>query len=200
MKKPTWVTIVGVLGIIFGCLGILGGGQEIMMPKIMKMQKEMWTAVQQQSLTQSNNNQAERGINQANNVGDNRVIPNPPMLNVMKNMFDVPEWFGGWSIFAGSAKALISAFYLFASIWLLQLKQNAIKLFYWALGSNIFLSILKAAVGLYAFSFMTMAMQMGGLFGALIDVVLIIVVATSDRSAFNRGQETVDKADLYLTK
>jgi len=48
VKKPTWVTVIGVLGIIFGCFGILGGGQEIAMPKMMKMQKEMLTAMEQQ--------------------------------------------------------------------------------------------------------------------------------------------------------
>ncbi|MGD8669435.1 MAG: hypothetical protein PVF31_05095 [Desulfobacterales bacterium] len=41
MKRPTWVTIVGVLGIIFSCLGILAAGQEMIMPKILEMQKEM---------------------------------------------------------------------------------------------------------------------------------------------------------------
>jgi len=122
------------------------------------------------------------------------------MFKAMEKMFDVPDWFGTWSIFTGITKAFISAFYLFASIMLIQLKPAAIRLFYWALGANISLSILKAAVGIYSFSFMSMAMMMGGLFGALIDVVLIIVVATSDKSAFSQHQEPIDSTELASVK
>ncbi len=47
MKRPTWVIIIGIMGIVFGCLGILSAGQDILMPKILKMQKEMFVNIQQ---------------------------------------------------------------------------------------------------------------------------------------------------------
>lgn len=201
MKKPTWVTVIGILGIVFGCFGILGGGQEMMMPKMLQMQKEMWITMEQQTAIQANKDgQAENAGDSDKYIAKHRAVAGAAMIQSMEKMFDVPEWFGTWSIYAGIAKALVSAFYLFASIRLLQLKQNAVKLFYWALGANIFLCCLKAVVGFYSFSFMTMAMTMGGLFSALIDVVLIIVVATSDKMAFSGQQEQSNDVEPDLLK
>ena len=45
MNRPTWATVVGVLWIPFGAFGILGGGQEMVMPKLMKMQGELMEEV-----------------------------------------------------------------------------------------------------------------------------------------------------------
>jgi len=41
MKRPTWATIAGVLAIIFGIFGVFGGAQEMAMPSMLEMQKEM---------------------------------------------------------------------------------------------------------------------------------------------------------------
>ena len=52
MKRPTWATIVGVLGIIFGCFGIIGAGQEILMPNMLKLQKEIFAQVEKSATEQ----------------------------------------------------------------------------------------------------------------------------------------------------
>ena len=183
MERPTWATTVGILGIIFGCFGILGAGQEIFMPKILKMQKEMFTKMQEAPAQQKAKANPENCTEEKNNKSVKPVFP-PAMSETMQKMFDVPDWFGAWSIFSGVAKALVSAIYLLASIWLLQLKPTSIKLFYWAAGSSVCLCVLKGVVSVAALSFMGIAMMFGGAFGALIDIVLIIVVATGNKAAF----------------
>jgi hypothetical protein len=87
----------------------------------------------------------------------------------------------------GSLKILISAFYLYAAICLLQVKPSAIRLFYCAAGALVVLGILKFVVAISYFSFMGMAMMAGGIFGAIIDIVLIIVIATSDKTVFKQA-------------
>jgi hypothetical protein len=67
---------------------------------------------------------------------------------------------------------------------LLQTRLSAIKLFYWAAGSSIALGALKAAVAVLIGSFMSIAIISGGLFGIVIDIVLILVVATGNKAAF----------------
>ena len=47
MNRPTWATVVGIMGIVFGCFGILGGGQLMVMPKMMEMQEQMWSGIQE---------------------------------------------------------------------------------------------------------------------------------------------------------
>ncbi len=43
MKRPTWETVFSVLGIIISLFGMLVAGQEIMMPKMMELQKQIFT-------------------------------------------------------------------------------------------------------------------------------------------------------------
>ena len=182
MKRPTWATAVGVLGIIFSCLGILGAGQEIMMPKIFKLQKEMFSDFEE---IIEGEIEKER-INQLDQEGENRSSAEIP-LGIFKSFikwFDFPDWFGTWSIISGILKLLVSALFLFASIRLLQMKTSSIKLFYWAAGSSIALGVLKGIVALSAVSFMAIVMMFGGVFGIIIDIVLIIVVATGNKEAF----------------
>ncbi len=205
MKRPTWATVVGVLGIIFACSGILGAGQEIFMPKIMQMQKELFSTLEKASTKQqemvkmqkvitdelekdSTKQQADKKSEPIENSPEKKhkkpAMP-PEMVQMMQKMWEFPDWFGPWSIFTGVAKALISAIYLLASIWLLQTKPAAIALFYWAAGASCFLSILKGVVAFSALSsFMGLAMMSMGVFGGLIDLVLIIVVLTGDKAAF----------------
>ena len=182
MKRPTWATVVGVLGIIFSCLGILGAGQEIIMPKIFKFQKEMFSDFEkiiQEEIEKERTNQTDQ-------EGENKSSSEIP-LGIFKSftkMMDFPDWFGTWSIISGILKLLISAFFLLASIRLLQMKTSSIKLFYWAAGSSIALGFLKGIVALSAVSFMAIAMMFGGVFGIVIDIVLIIIVATGNKEAF----------------
>lgn len=180
MKRPTWATIIGVLGIILGCLGIMGAANEIFMPKMIKMQKEMLTEVQKTMTRQ----QVESKT--ATSQADKDASPDfsPEFFESMMKMWEMPDWFGTFSIFSGVAKALISALYLLASIWLLQIKPVGIRLFYWAAGASIALCAVKGAATLSAFSFFGMAMMMGSVFGALIDIILIIVVVTGNKDAF----------------
>ena len=183
MKRPTWATIIGILGIIFGCFGILGGGQEIFLPKMLTMQKQMFSEIEKIAEEQQAKNNSE-----INSDEQQSKTPDPAfsheIFQPMKKMFEFPDWFGLWSMIAGLAKAIVSASYLLASIWLLQTKPFSIRLFYWAAGSSIALSILKGIVSSSAFSFMGISMMFGGVFGGFIDIILIIVVATGNKEVF----------------
>ncbi len=209
MKRPSWATAIGIIGILFGALGIIGGIQEMMMPKMLQMQKEMFKTFANAPHTRHEHPapiEAPRGLadmdpkNSTDNAPtppaaenpnkpDNQSLPNPAFPQQIEKMFDVPDWFGSWSVAIGIAKMIVSGFYLFASIWLLMLKPTSIKLFYWAVGASILLGVVKAIVGISALSFMVMAMMMGGLFGVVIDVVMIVVVALSDKTAYLPNQQ-----------
>jgi len=78
MKRPTWATIVGILGIVFGCFGILGGGQSVFMPKMMEMQKEMLEAFEKTAAQQRAKERAADS-NDAD-AGPNKSIPFPVRL------------------------------------------------------------------------------------------------------------------------
>ena len=184
MKKPTWVTVVGVLGIIFSCLGILGAGQEMMMPRMVKMQMEMFSDFEKMIEAEMEREMTDQPYSDGDFRG-NAEFPTGMFKSFMK-MMDYPDWFGTWSIISGILKLMVAAFFLLASIRLLQLKPSSINLFYWAAGASISLGVIKGGVAISAGSFLAMTMVIGGVFGILIDIVLIIVVATGNKAVFYR--------------
>ena len=114
MKKPTWVTVVGVLGIIFSCLGILGAGQEMMMPRMVKMQMEMFSDFEKMIEAEMERERADHPYSEGDYQG-NAEFP-MGMFNSFMKMMDYPNWFGTWSIIAGILKLMVCAFFLLASI------------------------------------------------------------------------------------
>jgi hypothetical protein len=171
ITRPTWATVVGIMGIIIGCFGLLGGAQFMMMPQMMDMQQEMWSGMQSSIEAQSATN--------------SQALPPAEMFSMMEKMWNTPDWFDTYCLFAGIVALFVSGFYMFASIRLLQTKHNAINLFYWAVGLTIGFAIVKAVVAMAAMSYMGMSMMMGGLFGIVIHIVLLIVVITGKKEAFS---------------
>jgi len=178
MQRPTWATVVGIIGIILGCFGILGSAQFAMMPRMMEMQKEMqeemFTAMQEAAEKQGTANAQE--------------APPKEMLEFMERMMETPEWFESYCVVAGIVGVCVSGFYIFASIRLLQTKPTAVRLLYGAIGLAIGLAIVKAAAAMATMSFVGISMAMGGLFGLVINVVLLIVVITGNKEAFAAQQ------------
>ncbi len=170
MKRPTWATVVGIIGIIMGGFGILGGGQLMIMPKMMEMQKEIWSAVQESIEKQE--------------ATSPQQVPPKEMFQAFEKMWDAPEWFGTWCVAAGLIALLVSGFYLFASIHILQVKRTAVRLFYCAASLSIAFTLVKAVVALGATSFIGMSMMFGGILSLVINVVLLVVVATGNKDAF----------------
>lgn len=178
MKRPTWATVVSILGIIFSLFGILGAGQHIMMPKMMEFQKQIFTQMGEMQKQQARREGSEK-------VPDEEFSR---MVQAMEKMWETPEHFASWSVGMGILQLLVSGFGLFAYICLLQVKRYSVKLVYWALGLGIAVAALKGAVLLSSMSLMAVAMMFGSLFGVVIHLVLLIVVLLGDKSAYYRMQ------------
>jgi len=165
-SKPTWVTVVGTLGIILSCFGILGGGQLMMMSKIRKFQQEMMAGMQEDFKKQ-----------------DMRAAR---MCKTMEKMWEAPDWYDTWNLIVGMITLVVSGFYLFAAICLLQLKKYAIKFFYFALAISIVLTLLKIVISMLATPSLGLFIFFGGTFGLIVNIVLLIVVATNNKEAFQK--------------
>ena len=185
MKRPTWATVVGVLCIVFGCFGILGAGQEMMMPTMIKFQKEMFTQVEGFMQTEMAKQEANRSGDDASGY-DGPENPEFPLkiFKSIQKMMDFPPWYATWIVISGFLKLIIGGLLLFTAISMLQLKPFSISLFYWTIGLGIALAVIRCAVSFFASSFLGFIMMSGGLFGIVIDIVLLIVVITGDKAAF----------------
>ena len=170
-RKPSWPKVVGILGIIFGAFGVIGGAQLIATPSIMDFQKGMMSNMEKFAEKQR----------------VNRRDAGPPpeeVFKVVKQMWDTPEWFSTWCAIGGSLAMVISGFYIFAAIRILQIKPGAVGLFYSAAGLAIALAMVKVAVAVSMGSLMSISMMTGGIIGGVIDIVLFIVVASGSKEMF----------------
>jgi len=178
--RPTWATIVGVLGIIASSFGILAGSQTIIMPKMLKIQKQMFSEMAKQTEKKHAETTSLSGSSKANMLSMNSGA----MLESMNKMWDLPKWYNTWSVVTGLLQLFFSGFYLFTCIWLLQIKPASIKMFYFAAGAKILHGIINGIVAAMASSFMMMTWMVAGIFGIVIHIVLLIVVATGNKKAF----------------
>ncbi len=106
-------------------------------------------------------------------------------MQQQQGMFNMPGWYTDFfAPLASLISICIFAFYLFASILLLQTKPSSISFFSLAACATIGFTILKTLVAVIAMSSMGMAMEMTGIFIAVVSVVLLVVVAQGDKEAF----------------
>ncbi len=187
-RKPNWPKVVGILGIIFGAFGVIGGAQLMAMPSMMDMQKGMMSSMEKAFERRRPNRRDFEAPPDEENRSSRRDFEAPPkeVFKVFNKMFDIPDWFGTWCKVGGILAMLISGFYIFAAIRLLQIKSGAVGLFYCAAGLAIALALVKVGVAVSLGSLMSIGMIMGGIIGGVADVILFVVVATGSKEMFAR--------------
>jgi hypothetical protein len=87
--RPTWATIVGMLGIIASSFGILAGSQTIIMPKMLKIQKQEFSEMAKQTEKEPAEMVSPSGSSKANMLS----INSRAMLESMNKMWDLPKWY-----------------------------------------------------------------------------------------------------------
>ncbi len=195
-NRPTWVTVVGVIGVILGCFGLLGAGQTILMPKIMEFQREMVSGFQKAFEEELKQDSSKRGATKPGEKAapSKKAWPHDlqpkDIFAMFDRMLDMPPWFSTWAIASGITAFFVYGFYLYAAIMLLLMKGPAIRHFTIALGVAIAFSLVKVGVAFASQSFMVFSMLAGGFFGVAVNAVLLIVTVTSDKQAFARHQSS----------
>jgi len=179
MKRPTWATIIGVLAIIFGIIGILSGAQEMAMPSMIETQKEV---------------QKEMMSNLASGANG---IPAPPaagvanMMEAMNTQLELPEWYMSWAPIMGLLSIVIASIYLASGVFLLIVKQFAVKLFYVAIGLSILWAAIQAVIFEKTGVGIIMAQMAGSVASLAIDIVLLFVVLFCSKEAFSPEVEKI---------
>jgi len=163
--RPRWMTVTGVLGIIFGCFGMLRAGQVLMMPTVLEWQRKIFTGLKEQAAAQP---APDPFFGQVSMVFEQFLTPPPP-------------WFVPWSIGLGILSLAVAAAYVFGGIWMILMKPAAPRLFCRALIASMIVAILRTIGMTVAIGFMGFAMAAGGIFGVVLDAVLLAVVLAHRR-------------------
>lgn len=172
MNRPVWVTVVGILGIIVACFRIIGAGQTMIMPAIMDFQKGIFLSIENAPAKDANDAAAKKQITET-----------------FKNFYKMPDWYPKFCLITGVLSALAGGLYLFAAIGMLQLKMGALKIFYFAAGIFIFINAVRLVIMSMSLSFMMILMNFAGVFGMVIDIVLLVVVLQGNKAVFLTARE-----------
>ena len=161
MKRPTWVTVVGILMIIFGVFGILGSVQQMFMPKMLEWQKSIMEPAMERA--KEKDPAAEK------------------MLDEFHKLMNLTDAQKQTLIAMGIVSLLICGFYLFAGINMIQFKENFVKIAYWAIGLSISFTLVQVMLAVASDMLFFMFMMIGAVFSLTIDLILLIVIILNDK-------------------
>ena len=114
-----------------------------------------------------------------------------PFLRIFENLLAPPPgWFTPFCIGLGVILTVISALYVFSSIWLLLLKPAAPRLLCMALAASIVGAFVKLIGFTVARGIWGLATGSGSIFGVIIDGILLAVVLAHRGEWSNRTVET----------
>ena len=186
-SKPTWVSIIGVLLIVFGAFGIFGGAQEIMMPTIMEMQKGVLDSIGKSI----ESGMHETSGDQQGNSGQQKAQQEQmaKLFTGMMEQFQPPEWYKSWAAVFGLISIVVSVLYLVSGIFLLMIKRFAIPVFYVAIGASITWAIIQGVIFSQSPSGMLLSKIPGSIASIVIDIILVVVVIAADKEAFAKRSE-----------
>ncbi len=163
MRRPGWVTTVGILGIILACMGLLGSMQLVFFNSLMATQQQMLRSMASESGTE----------------------PGAGVLTFFADLLSsLPAWFKTWTIGAGFVGLAIYGANLLASVRLLNMRPGAVRGFYWVSASAIAFNGVHGVAGYLAFGKLGSIMAFMVLMNSAIYVALLSVVIASDKSAF----------------
>lgn len=174
MEKPQWIPIIGIFGVVLACLGIYSSGQSLVFSRLIEFQKIMDANIQE----------VFDKLEIEKDSKDVKTMPSREFFEIKSKMYNVPVWFYKWSIIFGVIGFPVYGFYLFASLWLYLTKRKSVTLFYFTVGLVITFSLLKTVVAMFNETFFGFTILAGSLFMLVVNVVLLIVFALSNKQFF----------------
>jgi len=231
MKRPTWATLTGVLGILFGLYGSYTNASIFMVmlrtrdqfqqpfttlqktmsdPAVMKQMQEsaqklqqvLAAQAQQKGLTTTNpilnvpptiaanpsSSFPQIGNTSAGTVPSSTI---PDLSNAFAKVFKTPPaWLSTWQTGSSAISACLWLLLLIASVGLLQLQPWGIPMFYGASGGGIAFALVKSGVLISTMGVMGFPMSFGVVPGLVVNLIMLFVVVTGDKSAFGLSPAT----------
>lgn len=170
MERPRWATVVGVLGMIFAFFGLMGAGQMLTIPNIIQFQQQIMHNMEA-SMKGRPKEQAE--FQQVEDV-------------VKQIIGQVPHWFKTAVFIFGVLGVIVNGIYIFACISLLLVKRYAVRWFYAAVTLSIALAVSRGIAAVLSTKLLGLGLAVLGLVGIVVDVILLVVVATGTKEAFRQ--------------
>jgi hypothetical protein len=184
VKRPTWATVAGVLGIIAAGAGVMGSAQMVMTAAPLRQQNLAAKAL-------------DKAVGSFTKPGPRRDEDSALLEDYLHSFraaigtLTAPAWYPTWCVAGGVAGLAVAGALLVAASALLQVRRWAIVLFYCTAGLDIAWAIAKLAVASGISYPLSMTASGWALPAIVVDAALVVVVAMGDKAAFRPPAEPV---------
>lgn len=180
-KKPGWVTAVSIIAIVLSGFGVMGGIQEAMSPLMIDQQTEQYNEMMREF------EPIMKQLEQDENPASAEILGwFTWTMDTFKAFLNMPDWYMSWLVISGLLSMAINGFYLFAAIWLMQLKPGAIRYMYIALPLSITLSISRTYFAYAAFDNAGLLFMGGTMIAIVIEFVLLLIIIKADKAPYRQ--------------
>jgi len=194
MKTPTWATVTGILMIVFGGCSVMNDFKSITLPSILAMQRPMMEKKMKEArardMEADSIAKAKASTDSLSRAEDDEDEDDEETFEQKQKKVDealkLPEFSKIWIIRFGYVGVVSAILYAIGGIFLLVKRPFSIKLAYAVLAISIVTSAVQAAVLTSSQSSGIIALSTGlsQIVGILIDIILIAVIFTSDKDAY----------------
>jgi hypothetical protein len=168
MERPRWATVVGILGMIIAFFGLMGAGQMLTIPKMINFQHQI---MQDMEVSMKGKPEEQAEFQKVKEVIEQLVG-------------QVPAWFKTAVVIFGVLGVIVNGVYIFACIALLLVKRYAIRWFYVAVALSVALAVSRGVAAVLSTKLIGLSIAVMGLIGIVVDVILLVVVATGRKEIF----------------
>lgn len=174
MKRPRWISIIAIFGVVLACLGIYATSQSLLFSGLMEFQRRIDENIQEV---------LDKFESRIDSLNVKSTITRET-LELRSKMYVMPDWFYKWSVIFAVVGFPIYALFLFASLWFYLMKNKSILLFYIAVVLVIIFAFIKGFTAMLTETLFGYTFVAESLFMAVVNIVLIIVFALSDKEVF----------------
>lgn len=208
MKRPTWATVVGIIGLLIGSWAAFSNtllckknfenrhGEQNPFAAVKKtmedpaMQKQMQEQVKKMQEAMAKQTPPANAPPQTIAIPPSFPTPmNPGVPPQIPNPFEKmlkapPAWMGNWQVAASALAVCLALCLVITSIGLLATKPWGVTLGYVATGGGLALAAIRAGILLSTMGVTGIALSVGLAPGFLINLIFLITIAAGDKAAF----------------
>jgi hypothetical protein len=193
MKTPTWGYIVGVCMMFFGGCGVVSNLQQISTPKVLDMQRKVFDGMANNE--KDADSLVPRSLDSLGITIDQKKLSKAfgKMSKSIESAFHMSDFTRTWMVRFGYIGLFTAVIYILGGVFLLIKRRFSLKLAYGAIVLSILFNItrwLVLTLGSTKDDFVGYTTGSLHLFGLVIDIILIVVIIASDKTAYSLSENT----------
>lgn len=197
MKRPGWTTLVGVLMILMGGCGISNDVKQIMTPDLLEFQNDFVVEIETDTDAAEIDSTQQAFLEKFSGLKSDTLDGPATLADHFESMTNIPEANLQTLITHGYVGIVVSVIYALIGLLLMIKKKHVIKMVFGILVTSLIFAIIQIfQISQFDVNkLLKVGLEFSLGFGALMDVILLIILGFSDKSYFLQEDAGLDYYD-----